>query len=98
MPAPDLDVRYVAKLARLALTDEEARIYGSQLAGILEHVSALNELDTSDVAATAQVVESRNAWRDDAVTACLPREEVLEEAPRAQGAYIRVPRIIGEGS
>lgn len=98
MSAPDLDVRYVAKLARLALTEEEARSYGAQLANILEHVSALNELDTSDVAATAQVVESRNAWREDELSSCLPREEVLAEAPRAQGAYIRVPRIIGEGS
>lgn len=98
MPGPDLDVRYVAKLARLALTEEEARTYGAQLANILEHVSALNELDTSDVAATAQVVESRNAWREDELSACLSRDEVLAEAPRAQGSYIRVPRIIGEGS
>ena len=97
MPGPELDVRYVAKLARLALTDDEARVYGAQLAGILGHVAALNELDTSDVGATAQVVESRNVWRDDEPVACLPRDEVLAQAPKAQGTYFRVPRIIGEG-
>lgn len=97
MAGPELDVRYVAKLARLALTDEEARTYGAQLADILGHVAALNELDTSDVAATAQVIESRNVWRADEPAACLPRDEVLDEAPQAQNAYFRVPRIIGEG-
>jgi aspartyl-tRNA(Asn)/glutamyl-tRNA(Gln) amidotransferase subunit C len=96
MAGPELDVRYVAKLARLALTDEEARVYGAQLADILGHVAALNELDTSDVAATAQVVESRNVWRQDDPVPCLPRDEVLKQAPKAQGAYFRVPRIIGE--
>jgi len=96
MPRPELDVRYVARLARLALTDEEARAYGAQLADILGHVDALSELDTSDVAATAQVIESRNVWREDVLQPCLPRDEVLAEAPQSQGAYIRVPRIIGE--
>lgn len=96
MPRPDLDVRYVAKLARLALTDDEAVSYGAQLTDILGHVDALAELDTSDVAATAQVIESRNVWREDELQPCLPREIVLAEAPQAQGAYIRVPRIIGE--
>ena len=96
MASPDLDVRYVAKLARIALTDDEARTYGAQLADILGHVAALNELDTSDVAATAQVIESRNVDRADALAPCLPRDEALAGAPRAQGGYFRVPRIIGE--
>src|SRR5579875_3387519 len=93
MPAPDLDVRYVARLARLALTDEEARVFGAQLAGILEHVSALNGLDTSDVAATAQVVESRNAWRDDAVAACRASSEKVGERLRRRARGQR-PRTL----
>jgi len=96
MASPDLDVRYVAKLARIALTDDEARTYGAQLADILGHVAALNELDTSDVAATAQVIESRNVDREDALAPCLPRDEALAGATRTQGGYFRVPRIIGE--
>lgn len=96
MAAPELDVRYVAKLARIALTEDELQTYGAQLADILGHVAALNELDTSDVAATAQVIESRNVWRQDEIAPCLPRDEALAEAPRTQMGYVRVPRIIGE--
>src|SRR5579863_1232714 len=54
-----IDVRYVAKLARLALTDEEVERLGAQLTDLLEHVDTLSKLDVSQVAATAQVVESR---------------------------------------
>ena len=96
MAVPEFDVRYVAKLARIALTEDELQTYGVQLADIMGHVAALNELDTSDVAATAQVIESRNVSRDDTVAPCLSRDEALAEAPRTQMGYIRVPRIIGE--
>ena len=91
-----IDVRYVAKLARLALTDAEVEKFGAQLGDLLEHVDALGKLDVSQVAATAQVVESRNVERDDVVTPCLDREVVLAEAPQRQGGFFRVPRIIAE--
>ena len=89
-----IDVRYVAKLARLALTDAEVEKFGAQLGDLLEHVDALGKLDVSKVAATAQVVESRNVEREDTVTDCLDREVVLAEAPQRQGGFFRVPRII----
>jgi aspartyl-tRNA(Asn)/glutamyl-tRNA(Gln) amidotransferase subunit C len=91
-----IDVRYVAKLARIALTDEEVDRFGAQLGDLLDHVNALAELDTNLVAATAQVVESRNSARDDRERPCLDREVVLEQAPRRQGAFFRVPRIIAQ--
>ena len=91
-----IDVRYVAKLARLALTDDEVERFETQLGDLLEHVNALGKLDVSKVAATAQVVESRNVERDDVETPCLDRETVLSEAPQRQGAFFRVPRIIAE--
>jgi aspartyl-tRNA(Asn)/glutamyl-tRNA(Gln) amidotransferase subunit C len=91
-----IDIRYVAKLARIALTDDEVDRFGAQLADLLSHVNALSELDTNAVAATAQVVESRNVERPDTVTPCLQRDVVLEEAPQRQGAFFRVPRIIAE--
>jgi aspartyl-tRNA(Asn)/glutamyl-tRNA(Gln) amidotransferase subunit C len=89
-----IDVRYVAKLARIALTDDEVERFGTQLGDLLEHVDALAKLDVSKVAATAQVVESRNVERDDTITQSLDREVVLSEAPQRQGAFFRVPRII----
>ena len=94
MASDSLDVRYVAKLARLALSDDEVAQYGAQLGDLLEHVGMLSKLDTASVAATAQVVESRNVARDDVAGACLDRDEVLAGAPQAQGAFFRVPQII----
>jgi aspartyl-tRNA(Asn)/glutamyl-tRNA(Gln) amidotransferase subunit C len=96
LPSPTIDIRYVAKLARLALTDEEIDVFGRQLGDLLGHVNALAELDTESVPATAQVVESRNVMREDVLTPCLDRERVLAEAPQRQGNFFRVPRIIAE--
>jgi aspartyl-tRNA(Asn)/glutamyl-tRNA(Gln) amidotransferase subunit C len=94
MASDRIDVRHVAKLARLALTDTEVTQYGAQLAGLLTFVDELRELDTEHVDATAQVIESRNVVRVDAVAACLERAEVLAAAPQAQSGYFRVPKII----
>lgn len=94
--APAIDIRYVAELARLALTDEEIERFGRQLGDLLGHVNALRELDTESVPATAQVVESRNVTRADTLRPCLDRERVLAGAPQRQGAFFRVPRIIAE--
>ncbi len=91
-----IDVRYVAKLARIALTDDEVERFGAQLEDLLEHVDALAKLDVSNVAATAQVVESRNVERDDVLRPVLDRETVLAQAPQRQGGFFRVPRIIAE--
>ncbi|GAC1497966.1 MAG: Asp-tRNA(Asn)/Glu-tRNA(Gln) amidotransferase subunit GatC [Vulcanimicrobiaceae bacterium] len=98
MTADTIDVRYVAKLARIALTDEEIGDLQRELADLLEHVNALADLDTGAVAATAQVVESRNVVRADIAGPSLAREVILSQAPQAQGAYFRVPRIIAEES
>jgi aspartyl-tRNA(Asn)/glutamyl-tRNA(Gln) amidotransferase subunit C len=96
LPSETIDIRYVAKLAALALTDDEVETFGRQLNDLLEHVNALARLDIASVAATAQVVESRNVMREDTPRPCLDRERVLAEAPQRQGAFFRVPRIIAE--
>lgn len=97
MPVADeIDVLHVAKLARLQLTPEEAQRFGAQLGSLLEHVAELAKLPTSDVAATAQVIPSSNVMRDDVNVPSLERKAFLEGAPAAQGAFVRVPRIIAE--
>jgi len=93
-----IDIRYVAKLARIALTDDEVARFSDQLSDLLDHVNVLSELDTASVPATAQVVESRNVEREDVPGPCLDRETVLSMAPQRQGAFFRVPRIIAEES
>lgn len=96
MSADPIDIRYVAKLARLALTEEEIERFGKQLGELLEHVNALKDLDIASVPATAQVVESRNATREDSLRPSLDRERVLAQAPQRQGPFFRVPRILAE--
>jgi aspartyl-tRNA(Asn)/glutamyl-tRNA(Gln) amidotransferase subunit C len=98
MPSDRIDIRHVAKLARLALTEDEVATYGAQLGDLMTHVDALANLDTAEVPATAQVVPSRNVQRPDAVRpeTILPRERALQNAPDVVAGYVRVPRIIAE--
>jgi aspartyl-tRNA(Asn)/glutamyl-tRNA(Gln) amidotransferase subunit C len=96
MSEPSIDVRYVAKLARIALTDDEVTTYGAQLADLLGHVAALEKLPTDQVAPTALVIEARNVEREDVLRPSLPRDVVLAQAPDPVRGYFRVPRIIGE--
>jgi len=94
MASDRIDVRHVAKLARLALTDDEVTLYGAQLESLMVHVAEMKNLDTDSVTATAQVIESRNVTRADEVRPSLDRTEVLRQAPQAQAGYFRVPKII----
>lgn len=98
MASDRIDIRHVARLARLALTEDEVATYGAQLGDLMSHVDELGALDTQNVAATAQVVPSRNVQRADAVRpeTMLTHEAALRNAPQAQNGYFRVPRIIAE--
>jgi carboxylesterase len=89
------DVLHVARLARLALSDEEVDLYTEQLAAVLEHAADVAALDTSGVPPTAHPVPLENVWRDDAPSPCLDRDEVLAEAPAAESGRFRVPPVLG---
>ena len=86
-------VAHVAMLARLRLDGEELERYREQLDAILAHVDRLQQVDTSEVAETAQVGELANAWRDDARTGCLAAEAALANAPRRRGEHFEVGAI-----
>ncbi len=90
-------VRKIARLANLALSEDEVRRFAPQLEKILEHVRQLNRLDTRDVPETAHALPLQNVWRADAPTPGLEREAALAAAPDPQDGCFRVPRII-EGS
>lgn len=96
MASQEIDVAYVAKLARIALTPDEIEKFGAQLGDLLEHVNALAALPVEGVAATAAVIPASNVMRDDVPAESLPRDVVLAAAPEAEGSYFRVPRIIAE--
>lgn len=87
-------VEHVSRLARLTLSDEEKDKMRVELSKTLEHFRALSELDTSAIPPTAQVIPIENNMREDAVGDCLPKDDVLANAPRTRGDYIRVPAVL----
>ena len=88
------DVEYVAKLARIELSEEEKDTLTSQLSSILDHIQKLNELDTEGVEPTFHVLDVTNVFREDVVRPSLPTEEVLKNAPARDGDFFKVPKII----
>jgi len=90
-----MHVPKVAHLARLALTDEEADRYGSQLEHILEHIEKLNELDLDGIEPTAHAMPLHDVYRDDvAHESCLEQEEVLANAPAQAHDQIKMPKVV----
>jgi aspartyl-tRNA(Asn)/glutamyl-tRNA(Gln) amidotransferase subunit C len=90
------DVVHVARLARLALTDDEVERFTEQLAAVLEHAADVAGLDTAGVAPTAHPLDLVNVLRDDVPRPCLDRDEVLAMAPAVEDGRFRVPKILGE--
>lgn len=97
MPLSIADVEHVAALARLGLTPDETVRVRDQLSAILDHVAALNELDTSAIPPTAQVIALTNVYREDEVRPSLPPEAVLANAPRAADGFFEVDAILVGG-
>jgi aspartyl-tRNA(Asn)/glutamyl-tRNA(Gln) amidotransferase subunit C len=89
------DVEHVASLARLGLTDDEKERLRDQLSSILDHISALDEIDTVTIPPTAQVIALTNVMRDDVVRPSLPRDAVLANAPRVADGFFEVHAVLG---
>ena len=88
------DVRKVAKLARLEITDDQVQAYKDQLEAILDYVDQLKEIDTKNISPTTRAVEVVNAMREDSVEVNYSREEILNQAPLREGDFFRVPKIL----
>jgi aspartyl-tRNA(Asn)/glutamyl-tRNA(Gln) amidotransferase subunit C len=89
------DARKVAKLARLALTDEQLGHYATQLQSILGYVEKIREVDVTGVEPMAHAVPLHNVLREDVVAPALSVEQVLQNAPAVDGAFFKVPKVIG---
>lgn len=90
----EIDVDHVARLARLALSDEERERYRRQLGLILDHAERVQEVATEDVSPTAQPVPQKNVFRnDDDPWECLPHDQALAGAPEVEDGRFKVPRI-----
>ncbi|HEY2388767.1 MAG TPA: Asp-tRNA(Asn)/Glu-tRNA(Gln) amidotransferase subunit GatC [Candidatus Binatia bacterium] len=88
------EIHHVAVLARLDLDPAEEEAMTTTLDAILTYVDKLNELDTSAVEPTAQVLDRLPSWRDDVVTNGPDTDALLANAPARDGDFFRVPKII----
>lgn len=90
------DVAHLARLARLAVTEEELDTFAGQLDVILGAVARVGEVAAADIPPTSHVVPLTNVLRPDETRPCLPRDAVLAAAPAAEDGRFRVPRILDE--
>ena len=88
-------VRHVAKLSRLALSEEQLGRLAPQLESILQYVAKIDQVDVSGVEPMAHALTLRNVMRDDVVEPSLPLEKVLQNAPETDGPFFKVPKVIG---
>jgi len=94
MAAVEINVKYVAHLARIALTPDEEKKLAAQLGGILGYIEKLNELDVTNIEPTAHAVPLVNITRPDEVRPSLPYEEILRNPPRQANGLFIVPKIV----
>lgn len=88
------EVEHIAMLARLGLSEEEKGVLQAQLSSILDYMRALNEVDTSAIAPTAQVIPLSNVMRPDEPRSSFAVEDILANAPDREEAFFRVPPVL----
>jgi len=94
MPITRDEVAHLARLARIAVTDDEIDVFAGQLDIILSAVARVAEVAADDIPPTTHAVPLTNVLRPDAVRPSLPRDKVLAAAPAAENGRFRVPRIL----
>jgi len=90
------EVRHVAELAKLALTEEEIAQYTEQLSAILDYAARLQEVDTSNVPPTPYILPLTNVMREDEPAPCLTNAEALANAPDHDDGFFRVRAVFEE--
>ena len=93
-PRHTVDVRYLAQLARLELTEEEEDLFGGQIGRILDHVEQMNRLDITGIEPTAHAITVFDVIREDAVQESLPKKTILENAPHNANGLFLVPKVL----
>lgn len=87
-------VRHVAELAKLELTDEEVEVFREQLSAILDYAARLDELDTEAIPPTASVLPLRNVMRQDVAECTYSQEDMLANAPAVRDGHIKVQGVL----
>ena len=91
-------VRKVARLSRLELTEAEVEEFTGQLSAILDYVEKMNELDTANIEPLAHCLPISNVFRQDRVKESLGTEKTLSNAPQRDGEFFKVPKILDDSS
>jgi len=90
----DLDVAYVARLARINLTEDEAQIFQKQLDDVLKYADKLRQVDVTGVEAAAHALPVFNVFRDDSPLDWFTAEQALSNAPRQANGLFVVPKVV----
>jgi aspartyl-tRNA(Asn)/glutamyl-tRNA(Gln) amidotransferase subunit C len=88
------EVLHIARLARIALSEEDVQRFTAQLSGILDHFDALSAVDTEGLEPTAHPLPLSNVMREDLVASSLPQAEAIANAPLSEDGYIRVRAVL----
>ena len=96
MPLERSQVKHIASLARIGLTEDEVQLFGEQLSQILEQFEVLNELDTTGVTPTGHAGGLQSVMREDLAQDSLDSEDVLKNAPRREGEFFRGNAVLEE--
>lgn len=96
-PITEADVRHVAKLSRLKLSDAQLAHYTEQLAAVLGYMDKLGELDLDSVEPLAHPTEITNALRPDTTTDPIDTDAALANAPATDPPFFKVPKVLGDG-
>ncbi len=94
MSVSEKDVKYIANLAKLQLTEEEVVSFAGDMSKILQYMEMLSELDTTNVEPLEHVIELDSRFRKDVALPPLPHDDALKNAPDADSDYFRVPKVI----
>tara|TARA_Y100001970_G_C14089170_1_gene779027 strand:- start:722 stop:1018 length:297 start_codon:yes stop_codon:yes gene_type:complete len=91
------EIKKIASLAKISISDDELDNYSDQISKILEYMSILNDVDTSKVEEFSnQLFKNTQTLREDKIEKSLDRDEVLKLAPDTDGVYFKVPKVIEE--
>ena len=93
-----IDLRHIARLSRLHLTEEEIKFFETQVGQILSFVDKLKEVNVDGIEPTSHPLSLNNVFRKDEVKSSLPIEDFLNHSPRARGRFFEVPKIIEDKS
>ena len=88
-------VKHIARLARLVVTEEEIAVFTKQIGSILEYVETLSSADTAGVEPMASASPRHDPLRNDEIHDSLPREGLLQNGPNVKSGYFAVPQVIG---